>query len=75
MNAHVFFDFALQNQKKHGHSFKIFLGGVSRQGSFETASRGATPRPFRKDKQHRLNTPWFWAFIFQKSLGCMKKGC
>jgi hypothetical protein len=36
MNAH-FFDFAKQNQK-NGHSFKIFLGGVSRQGSFETAS-------------------------------------
>jgi hypothetical protein len=35
MNAH-FFDFASQNQK-NGHSFKIFLGGVSRQGSFETA--------------------------------------
>jgi hypothetical protein len=29
MNAH-FFDFAKQNQK-NGHSFKIFLGGVSRQ--------------------------------------------
>ena len=36
MNAH-FFDFAKQNQK-NGHSFKIFLGGVSRQGSFETGS-------------------------------------
>jgi hypothetical protein len=38
MNAH-FFDFAKQNQK-NGHSFKIFLGSVSRQGAFETASRG-----------------------------------
>jgi hypothetical protein len=38
MNAH-FFDFAKQNQK-NGHSFKIFLGGASRQGSFETASAG-----------------------------------
>ncbi|MEY3367403.1 MAG: hypothetical protein RI973_558 [Bacteroidota bacterium] len=36
MNAQ-FFDFASQNQK-NGHSFKIFLGGASRQGSFEAAS-------------------------------------
>jgi hypothetical protein len=36
MNAR-FFDFASQNQK-NGHSFKIFLGGISRQESFETAS-------------------------------------
>jgi hypothetical protein len=33
-----FFDFAKQNQKNN-HSFKIFFGGVSRQRSFETASR------------------------------------
>jgi hypothetical protein len=32
-----FFDFASQNQKNN-HSFKMFFGGVSRQGSFETAS-------------------------------------
>jgi hypothetical protein len=38
MNAH-FFDFAKQNQK-NGHSFKMFLGGVSSQGSFETGSVG-----------------------------------
>jgi hypothetical protein len=36
MNAHLF-DFEKQNQK-NGHSFKIFLGGVSRQGSFELNS-------------------------------------
>jgi hypothetical protein len=36
MNAR-FFDFAKQNQK-NGHSFKMFVGGVSRQESFETAS-------------------------------------
>jgi hypothetical protein len=34
-----FFDFAKQNQK-NGQSFKIFLDGVSRQGPFETGSRG-----------------------------------
>jgi hypothetical protein len=34
-----FFDFASQNQKNN-HSFKMFFGGVSRQGSFETASGG-----------------------------------
>jgi hypothetical protein len=33
-----FFDFAKQNQKNN-HSFKMFFGGVSRQGSFETASQ------------------------------------
>jgi hypothetical protein len=39
----ILVDFAKQNQPKWP-SFKIFLGGVSRQGSFETASfskRGA----------------------------------
>jgi hypothetical protein len=33
----ILVDFASQNQPKWP-SFKIFLGGVSRQGSFETAS-------------------------------------
>jgi hypothetical protein len=33
----ILVDFAKQNQPKWP-SFKIFLGGVSRQGSFETAS-------------------------------------
>jgi hypothetical protein len=35
----ILVDFAKQNQPKWP-SFKIFLGGVSRQGSFETASGG-----------------------------------
>jgi hypothetical protein len=34
-----FFDFASQIQKNN-HSFKMFFGGVSRQRSFETASKG-----------------------------------
>jgi hypothetical protein len=47
----ILVDFASQNQPKWP-SFKIFLGGVSRQGSFETASekiliaRGFAPRNF-----------------------------
>jgi hypothetical protein len=45
MDAHFFY-FASQNQK-NGHPFKIFLGGASRQGSFETAST------FFKGLQHR----------------------
>jgi hypothetical protein len=38
MSGH-FFGFAKQNQK-NDHSFKMFLGSASRQGSFETASGG-----------------------------------
>jgi hypothetical protein len=34
----ILVDFASQNQPKWP-SFKIFIGGVSRQGSFETASK------------------------------------
>jgi hypothetical protein len=72
MSGH-FFGFASQNQK-NGHSFKLFFGGASRQGSFETALRDFRPvsgalgrvadRPFR-ERDHMANT-----FVLRGVLSC-----
>jgi hypothetical protein len=74
-----FFDFASQNQKNN-HSFKIFFGGVSRQRSFETASKemlsGAwqSPAPlsrgkaFATDLLGQAHSKCFWAAQAAKGL-------
>jgi hypothetical protein len=56
----ILVDFASQNQPKWP-SFKIFLGGVSRQGSFETATKGifgrtVSLRPTVRPSQSRAAT-------------------
>jgi hypothetical protein len=69
-----FFDFAKQNQKNN-HSFKMFFGGASRQGSFETATKGVfertvgrrpTVRPSQGQAApaKRIARPYETAFIF-----------
>jgi hypothetical protein len=48
----ISFDFAKQNQKKW-RPFKIFIGGASRQGSFETTSHSAGRMTFPGANRHQ----------------------